>query len=565
MISYQQKISKLKALPRIPLQDIFICGIEREAMRVDKQGVIAASGHPKSLGLALTNDYITTDFAESLLELVTPPFSDTNKLVSFLKSLHSFTATNLGDERLWPASMPPILPDPENFNIAEYGDSCQGKLRHIYRRGLSIRYGRRMQAIAGVHFNFSLSPQFQEYYCKMSDETLNTSTNAGANENKHCRNALYLNILRNYIRNSWLINYLFGSSPAIDKSFVQGQEIPDFLQPLGKSSFYNDKSTCLRMGSLGYNNRKQVELNVCFNNIEEYISTIKRLTAKPDDQYVAMGLKDAQGEYQQLNTNLLQIENEYYAPIRPKAVRRHDQKTLDALMESGTEYLEIRNLDIDPFSPWGIDEECIRFMQLFLLYLSLEPSPPISREECQAIRKLEDTIVTANLEADKDFPFIGDSILNISDRAESMLTNMQPLAEYLDSCDESGANSYSQALSKQREAIDNEELLPAVRQLDFLKKSRGADMAINDGDIEGGVIEGGIIEGSFIDAMNDLAQQHQQAYMEYSQGATYQEFVGDFDKQVENSRKIEQRILAEQNGDQSAHQSMDEVIANYLK
>lgn len=551
MTSYQQKINRLNALPRMPLDNIFICGIEREAMRVDAQGVIATTSHPNKLGLALTNKYITTDFAESLLELVTPPYSNTNDMIGFIKSLHSFIATRMGDEYLWPASMPPVLPDPDNFNIATYGNTHQGQLRHIYRRGLSIRYGRRMQAIAGVHFNFSLGSQFQEYYARISDKV--------EGEQHNCRNTIYLNILRNYIRQSWLINYLFGSSPIVDKSFLQGQEVPSFLKKFSQRSYYNDRSTCMRMGRLGYNNRKQAELNVCFNKIDEYISTVKSLTVKPDEQYAALGMKDAQGEYQQLNTNLLQIENEYYAPIRPKAVRRHDQKTLDALMENGTEYLEIRNLDIDPFSPWGIDEDCIRFMQLFLLYLSLEPSPSISREECQAIRRLEDTLVQTNLDADKDYHLLGDNILNIADNANTILTEMQPLAEYLDSCPASGKDScpasgkvgvtYTAALAKQQAVIENDELLPAQRQLKFLRELIGGSADVED------------LGNDFCDGMNHLAQQHRQTYQEYTQTQEYQKFEQDIEDQVGLSIKEEQDILAKQ----SPTQAFGEAIAEYLK
>lgn len=498
-------------------------------MRVDDKGVIATTPHPDALGLSLTNKYITTDFAESLLELVTPPFSNTNELLGFTKSLHSFIATNIGGEYLWPASMPPILPEPDNFNIATYGDSHQGQLRHIYRRGLSIRYGRRMQAIAGVHFNFSFGKKFQECLCKIDSES-----------NK-CRNTIYLNILRNYMRKSWLVNYLFGSSPVADKSFLQGQEVPPFLKEFGKNSYHNDKTTCMRMGRLGYNNRKQVELNVCFNRIDEYISTIKKLTNKPDEQYAKLGMQDAQGEYQQLNTNLLQIENEYYAPIRPKAVRGHDQKTLDALTENGTEYLEIRNLDIDPFSPWGIDEECIRFMQLLLLYLALEPSPPISTEECQGIRKLEDTIVQTNLDADQDYHLVGDRVLNIVDDATTMLAEMEPLAEYLDAC-AGGGVSYSAALDKQKQAVANDELLPAKRQLKFLS-------GLGDG------------AGDFSAGMNHLAQQHLNAYQEYVKTDEYKKFAKDIKNQVPQSFKDEQEMLAQQSSDKP----MGEVIAEYLK
>lgn len=453
-ISYQQKIARWQKLSVFPIKDIFICGLERETMRINNEVKIAKTSHPKSLGSALTHQYITTDFAESLLEIVTPPCNTIEELMGWLNDLHSFIDININEELMWSASMPPILDDPDNIKVAEYGSSYQGILRHIYRCGLALRYGRRMQAIAGLHLNFSFGEKFLEYYNQISDAKISPNT-------------LYFNILRNYIRNSWLINYLFGSSPVLDKSFLLGMEVPAFLQSYAKSSYYHPHSSCLRMGSMGYNNRKHSSLSVCFNNLSEYLDTISKLLGKNEEEYQKLGIKDKSGRYQQLNTNVLQVENEYYASIRPKALRLHAEKTIDILMRKGVEYLEIRNLDINPFAPCGIDENQLRFMQLFLLYSSLVPSAPISSEECQSIRIADEQIIMNNINNDSDFKLEGGRTLNIYDEAHRIFTEMEPLAHLLDKAAQS--SDYTYALQLQNDKLEDENLLPSIQQMCFLR------------------------------------------------------------------------------------------------
>lgn len=514
-------------MPRLSSKDIFVCGIERETMRIDQQGLIASTAHPKSLGLAFTNQYITTDFAESLIELVSPTFTDSADLMRWLRGLHSFVAQNIGDELLWPASMPPVLPDADNFTIANYGESHQGRIKNIYRRGLSLRYGRRMQTIAGIHLNLSFSKTFLEYYNAI-------------NARDDCNNTIYFHLLRNYIRNSWLINYLFGSSPAADESFFNKQPLPNFLVKHGNSSYYHPHSTCLRMGRLGYNNRKHSDLRICFNSLDEYINAVKKLTAKPDDEYVAMGVKDASGSWQQLNTNVLQIENEYYASVRPKAVRNHEQKTIDALQENGTEYLEIRNLDLDPFSSCGIDEEQIRFMQMFSLYLSLIPSPPISAEECQYIRRLEDEIIMNNLQQDQEFKSLGGAAFNLADHTEEMLNDMEALAELLDGLGDIGGSGstsdtpYAYALKKQRAIVEGQTDLPALRQMKLMQNDKQ----------------------SFVELMLSLATEHKNHLVQEQQADINNEMAQEAQRSITEGQQILE-------GQQDV--PLDEFISNYLK
>ena len=493
---------------------------------MDLDGVISAKEHPKSLGHPLTNQYITTDFAEALLELVSPTFSRTDELITWLQFLHGFVATNIGknDERLWPASMPPILPDPDNFKIAEYGTTHQGQIRNIYRQGLSLRYGRRMQAIAGIHLNLSFTEEFLQLHREISESDDNANT-------------IYLNILRNYIRNSWLINFLLGSSPVMDASFFKNETVPDFLGKHKERSYYHPSSTCLRMGDIGYNNRKHRVLNICFNSIEEYIKTIKGLTKRPEEEYARLGIKNAAGEYRQLNTNLLQIENEYYASIRPKAARSREQKTIDSLAENHTQYLEIRNLDIDPFLPYGVDASRINFMQMFFVYLSLLPSPPIGAEECQYVRQLERQIIMNNLSQDKDFELMGGYILNINDQAEKMLGEMQAVAEILDVA--AGKDDYSRAWQHHWNLLNDENSLPAIKQMDFFRRT----------DME------------FVEGMKKIAEQHHSTYNNLIKQDKYEDHRIIFDKEVDRSFAEEEQILAQQ---KKGDLSLDEFINNYI-
>src|SRR5688500_8267571 len=129
--------------------------IERESLRVTPEGRIALTPHPPALGSALTNDNITTDYSEALIELVSPTFNTTWELLQYLLDLHQFVYQHLGDELLWATSMPSIIEGDESIPIAQYGRSNIGRMKTVYRNGLGIRYGRVMQAISGVHFNYS--------------------------------------------------------------------------------------------------------------------------------------------------------------------------------------------------------------------------------------------------------------------------------------------------------------------------------------------------------------------------------------------------------------------------
>ena len=360
---------RLAALTRATRHE-FLRGIEKEGLRVTLDGDLASTPHPRELGAALTHPHITTDFSESQLELITGAHPDTEACVEELAEIHQFVYRSLRDEMLWAGSMPCRLPPDDEIPIGQYGRSNVGRLKTVYRIGLSRRYGRRMQTISGVHYNFSLS----ETAMAALQQVLGDRRSAS-----EFRTDAYFGLIRNFRRHSWLPLYLFGASPAVCRSFVEGR--PHRLQTLSQDTLYLPHATSLRMGPLGYQSDAQRSLAVSYNSLASYAGSLNHALTEPYPAYDAIGVRDGDGAYLQLATTLLQIENEFYGTIRPKRRIRRGERPLHALTERGVEYVEVRSLDVDPFSPIGIDTATMRFLDVFLLHCLLSDSPPDSRDE----------------------------------------------------------------------------------------------------------------------------------------------------------------------------------------
>jgi glutamate--cysteine ligase len=356
-------------------------GIERECLRTKTDGHAALSTHPESLGSKLTHAYITTDYSENLLEFITQVHSSTPSLLSELEAVHAFTQKNIGDELLWTSSMPSVLPEDDQIPLATYGKSNVGKLKTLYRKGLGHRYGRSMQSIAGVHYNFSMSDNFWSLYKKEEKSSL---------ELKEFKDKKYFHLIRNFQRYRWMLVYLFGATPVVDKSFLKDKK--HNLEPLGKDTFYSPHGTSLRMGGLGYTSSAQTNIGICYNKVQSYIKTLEEARLTSYDEYEKIGLK-TDGVYNQLNTNLLQIDNEFYSTIRPKNVAKSKESALKALHNRGIEYIEVRLIDVDPFSPVGISSERIHFLHLFLLWCLSKESPEIGSSECRELDHNFDQVV----------------------------------------------------------------------------------------------------------------------------------------------------------------------------
>ncbi len=352
-------------------------GLEREALRITPEGALADTPHPAALGAPLTHPYITTDYAEPLLELITPPLENEAAVLEFLHRLHRFVHAHLQDERLWPYSMPCCPEDEAAIPLARYGDSNLGRMKTVYRHGLGLRYGRKMQIIAGIHVNFSMDEPFWRALHRWDEADAPLP---------HYRSERYLAQLRNLQRLGWLIPYLFGASPAVCDSFTDAAKHAR-LSPVAPHTLAEPHATSLRLGDIGYQNRQECEtgFKAVYNDLDGYIRTLARAVSTPCPHYSALGVRRGE-EFLQLNDHILQIENEYYASVRPKPRLEHPlEMPLLALARRGVEYIELRALDLDPEAPLGITADTLHFLRLLLLHCLLSPSPPIEADEAEAI------------------------------------------------------------------------------------------------------------------------------------------------------------------------------------
>lgn len=427
-------------------------GIEKEALRITPDGALANTPHPPALGAALTHPSITTDFSEAQLEFITPTGDNIAETLGFLALLHRFTASQLNGERLWPASMPCRLQGNDSIPIADYGTSAVGRAKHVYRRGLDTRYGRIMQSISGIHFNFSLPDDFWQEYRQL----LGSRTPLQA-----FRSNRYFALIRNFRRYGWLLLYLFGASPALSRSFMN--ERIHQLASLGEDTLYMPHATSLRMSGLGYQSHAQATLNISTNNLDDYIQDLSRALNTPHPPYSRLGVGSGDNA-RQLNDNILQIENEYYSDIRPKAVPKSGETPLQALAKRGVEYIEVRSLDINPWLPLGIDDTQIRFLDTFLLFCLLQDSPDISEQERLRIARNQIRITEQGRHPGLRLETAGGE-LGRTAWGEQLFSELNAVARLLD---QSGSG-YVWAVQHYRTLLYRPELTPSHRILQQLE------------------------------------------------------------------------------------------------
>ncbi|WP_246624556.1 glutamate--cysteine ligase [Oceanobacter mangrovi] len=437
-------------------------GIEKEGLRCSNDGVISQKPHPKGLGSTLTHPSITTDYSEALLEFITPVYGSAHEAIASLEVAHRFAFSQMEAELIWPNSMPCTLQGELSVPIAEYGSSNVGRLKHVYRHGLWHRYGRIMQCIAGIHYNFSVPDELWQSL-KQLDDVPGESMQSFVSRR-------YFGLIRNFRRYSWLLLYLFGASPAVSRSFLEGKQHD--LQALHKDTLFAPYATSLRMSDLGYQNNAQSDLRVCYNSVDDYVRTLGEAIAVKVPEYEQMGVQDSDGTYLQLNTNLLQIENEFYSDVRPKRVARNGEKPLQALDQFGVEYIEVRCTDLNPYMPVGIDVEQSTFMDLFLVYCLLKSSAPIEEAEFNCLRKNLSKTVMRGREPGLTLNRCGgcgraDSTLQAW--GLELLDDMTDLARLMDN-----ANHHSfhiDSLNQQRLKLISPELTPSARILKTLQES----------------------------------------------------------------------------------------------
>jgi len=394
-------------------------GIEKESLRISPNGKLSQTMHPVELGATLTNPYITTDYSEALPEMITQATDDREKPLEELYEIHQFSYQYLGDEVLWSASMPCIMGEEKDIPIAQYGSSNSAKMKEVYREGLGLRYGRFMQTIAGVHYNFSLPDKFWKAFYDESDSSLSF---------KDFVSEKYMGLIRNYLRYSWLIPLFYGASPALCETFLQGKNID--LKELVPGTRYGKYATSLRMSDLGYQNKIQSQLNVGYNCLPSYIEALERAIRTEDPYYLDIGVKK-DGEYQQLNANILQIENEFYGGIRPKRVSRSGERPTKSLSLHGIEYIEVRSLDINPFSPIGLEQSQIAFLDSFLLCSLFAKSDPITGREMGENTANFERVVMQGRHPDLCLT-VQNSCVPIKSVANNILNEIRPFALLLD-------------------------------------------------------------------------------------------------------------------------------------
>ena len=431
-------------------------GLEKESLRVAPDGMLSTRPHPQALGSPLTHPAITTDFCEAQPELVTGVHETISGALGELTDLHRFVLANIGDELLWAASMPCKLPADDSIPVAQYGRSNLARIKTVYRLGLGNRYGRRMQTISGIHYNFSLSDAAVAAVLERA-----SIPPAGIDRSVDAlKTDLYFGLTRNFRRNVWLLLYLYGASPAVCGTFLDGREHP--LQTLAKGTLYLPYATSLRMGSIGYQSDVQSRLHVSYNNLEGYAGSLQQALTEPYAAYEAIGVHTGD-DYHQLSTSVLQIENEFYGTIRPKSPVRKGERTLSALARNGVEYVEVRSVDLDPYVPVGVSAEQLRFLDIFLLFCALDSSPPDSPDEQARLRANQSDVVVRGRE-----PGLllrkpnGDPCLLV-DWANEILDACGPIAAALDNAHASQA--YSSELAVARAKVVGTAEAPSARIL----------------------------------------------------------------------------------------------------
>ncbi len=434
-------------------------GIEKESLRVGSDGFIAMSDHPLALGSALTHRYITTDYSEALLEFVTPAHETAEQAMKFLGQIHQFVYPFLEDEFLWPASMPCRLEGEHNIRIAEYGHSNLGRMKNVYRRGLGYRYGKVMQVIAGIHVNLSMPLSFWPnwQFCQQDRRA-----------EQHFINEQYFKLIRNLQRVGWLVPYLFGASPAVDKSFSH-EGVKD-LQQWDQDTLYAPYATSLRLGDIGYTNSRENEIGIkaCYDSLDDYVSCLTHAIETPYQPYQDIGVK-VNDDYRQLNANILQIENEYYSTVRPKQLAHRNQKPTHALLERGVRYVEIRSLDLNPFSPYGVSIDQLRFMEVLFVYCLLADDRLIDRKEREEIDINEYEVSHHGRKEDLYLRNNGRSV-PLRVMAKDIFGGLQEVAECMDNGDSNPG--YMQAINRHYPSVENIENTYSARMLETMRNDK---------------------------------------------------------------------------------------------
>lgn len=443
MWNYSQMISWFKEREGKALLQKADWGIEREAQRVMPTGELALTDHPPAFGNKLTNPRITTDFAESQLELITPPFASIEEMYAELARLHDEVESVLPSELLWPFSMPPRLPSEDLIPIAKYDDSPEGRANAEYREGLAARYGKKMQMISGLHVNFSFAPEFISYIAaKLGREE----------ERQLVQNDMYFALARNFLRYRWLLIYLFGASPTADTTYhsVIFEELDEvgqcFPNCYPNVTPFEEYATSLRVSRYGYSNAGRRDVSVSFDNLQEHIRTFR----------------------EQLKQTI-HNEREFYSSIRLKPHVDKDKTYLDALEKLGVRYAEIRLLDLNPFVREGVDLQQLRMLHVFLIWCLFRESPPISEKECAQINENHHKVSLFGRKPQLILQhYDGNGTILMREWMAHIFTQLRPIADLLDA--NNNEPLYRQAVEQQHEKVNDINKIVAAQMVHDMKE-----------------------------------------------------------------------------------------------
>ena len=482
-----------------------LTGLEKESLRVGPDGSIAQTPHPATLGSALTHPQITTDYSEALLEFITPPLDGATAARTYLRDLQHFVYLQLERELLWSSSMPCVVADGASIPIAQYGTSNSGMMKTVYRRGLGYRYGRVMQVIAGVHYNYSFSNAFWKTWQQLE---------ADAGPLQDFVSSQYFALIRNLQRFGWLIPYLFGASPAVCKSFLVGK--PTTLENFNDTTYYGPYATSLRMCDIGYQNslENEVGFKANYDNLDSYVASLTKAIGTPSSRFAEIGVK-VDGIHRQLNANMLQIENEYYSSVRPKQVPEYNEKPSFALQRRGVRYVELRSLDINIFDPLGISETQCRFVETFMAFCLLHDSPAISDLERKEIDENLDAVGYRGREPGLSLQHNGET-QSLQQWASELCAAMEEFAACLDKNED--GTPYQTALQIQQAAVADPDKTLSAQVL--------AGMREHD-------------EGYFHFAQR-MSKQHQQYFLNLKHDAAqFETFTGSVRQSLAKQRSME--------------------------
>ncbi|MDX8336944.1 bifunctional glutamate--cysteine ligase GshA/glutathione synthetase GshB [Candidatus Cetobacterium colombiensis] len=354
-------------------------GIEKESVRVKENGELATTPHPKIFGDKIKNLYITVDFSESQIEMITPIENSVEKAYDFLRNIHEIVITNLKNEYLWSQSVPPILPDEELIPIGKFPEN---KELEEYRKLLSLKYGRKKQLLSGVHFNFSFDNEFLIELYELSDKKITF---------KEFKNNIYLKISRNYFKYGWMIIYLLGASPVVHETYLE--KCINKMKKFTEDTYYFEDLVSFRNGSCGYRNEKDFFVN--YESVDKYVESLENLIEKDS----------------------ISNAKEYYSPVRLKT--KNPKDILKELKNNGIEYLEFRSIDLNPFSEIGIEKQDLEFLHLFILFLFLKDDE--SFDEKDYFTYLKNQEILANKGNSDEFRLICCKDKNVSPKEFSMV------------------------------------------------------------------------------------------------------------------------------------------------